>query len=164
MYSLQKIVKEETVAEPVETPKKEPQKTVEEEVKPAAVEQQPTPAKTEVVNIVENKESLGEGVFATDYKQPSKKMLAKETGTGATFKSTSGWSDGRYYCLHNAAPSGTIIKVTNPANGKSVYAKVLGAMPDMLQNNNLLIRISNAAAESLGVNSDKFDCELEYSK
>jgi LysM repeat protein len=88
----------------------------------------------------------------------------KETGAGNVFKSSSGWSDGKYYCLHNNAQPGTIIKVTCNATGKSIYAKVLDVVPDIKQNNGLLIRISNAAAEELGVGENKFDCTLSYSK
>ena len=66
------------------------------------------------------------------------------------FRSTSGWDDGKFYCLHNSAKQGTIVKVTNTANGKSIYAKVLDMMPDLKQNDKLVIRISNAAADALG--------------
>ncbi len=88
----------------------------------------------------------------------------KETGAGNVFKSSSGWSDGKYYCLHNNAQPGTIIKITSNTTGKSIFAKVLDAVPDIKQNNGLLIRISNAAAEELGVGENKFDCTLSYSK
>jgi hypothetical protein len=83
----------------------------------------------------------------------------------ALFKSTSGWHDGKYYCLHNMATPGTIVKITNNANGKSIYAKVLDIMPDIKQNNGLIICVSNAAADVLGVTENsKLDCTLNYSK
>jgi LysM repeat protein len=85
-----------------------------------------------------------------------------ETGQGGVFKSNSGWEDGKYYCLHNTAPEGSIIKITT-TSGKSVYAKVLDVIPDIKQNAGLLILISNAAAAELGA-ADKFDCTLTYSK
>jgi hypothetical protein len=37
-------------------------------------------------------------------------------------------------------------------------------MPDIKQNNGVLIRISNAAAAELGLDDVKFDCTLSYSK
>ena len=89
--------------------------------------------------------------------------MENEFGAAATFKTTSGWQDGKYYCFHNTAEPGTIIKVTNNANGKAVYAKVLDAIPDIKQNAGLLIRISNSAAEELGA-TDKFDCSISYAK
>lgn len=95
--------------------------------------------------------------------QAGKKSPVNETGSAGVFKSTSGWQDGKYYCFDNDAPPGTIIKVTDNTNNKSVYAKVLDAIPDIKQNSGLSIIISNAAAEELG-SGDKFDCALSYVK
>ena len=86
----------------------------------------------------------------------------EEKGTAGVFKSTSGWEDGKYYCLQNKASQGAIVKITNPANGKSIYAKVLDSMPDLKQNDNLTIRISSAAADALGEGSVNFECEINY--
>ena len=105
------------------------------------------------------------GLFKNDFdKQTHNTPVTDETGTAAIFKSTSGWQDGKYYCLHNTAAPGTIIKITSTATGKSVYAKVLDIIPDINQNNGLLIRLSNAAAAELGIAENKFDCSLSYSK
>jgi LysM repeat protein len=86
----------------------------------------------------------------------------EESGVAGVFKSTSGWEDGKYYCLHNGATSGTILKITNKANGKSIYAKVLDTMPDLRPNANLIVRLSNAAADFLGAGSNNFNCSLSY--
>ncbi len=103
------------------------------------------------------------GKFKSLYNdQIKKKSLENEFGTAAIFKTTSGWQDGKYYCFHNTAEPGTIIKITNNANGRSVYAKVLDAIPDIKQNTGLLLRISNSAAEELGVSDNKFDCSISY--
>jgi LysM repeat protein len=97
--------------------------------------------------------------------QTSNKPLVSETGTGGVFKSSSGWEDGKYYCLHNAAAAGTIIKITNKVTGKWVFAKVLDMIPDIKQNTGLLIRLSNAAADAVGATADsKLDYTLSYSK
>jgi LysM repeat protein len=98
------------------------------------------------------------GIFKTLYNNGGNET----SGTAGVFKSTSGWEDGKYYCLHNAAPQGSIIKITNKANGKFVYAKVLDVMPDLKQNNNLQIRISNAAADILGAGLSNFECSISY--
>jgi LysM repeat protein len=90
--------------------------------------------------------------------------VVTESGAANVFKSNSGWGDGKYYCLHNGAQPGTIMKITSTATGKSVYAKVLDAIPDIKQNTGLIIRLSNAAAEELGVGENKFDCTLAYHK
>jgi len=105
------------------------------------------------------------GFFKTSFDKQEKKDVVKyETGSAAIFKSNSGWEDGKYYCLHNAATPGTIIKVTSVATGKAIYAKVLDVIPDIKQNNGLLIRISNSAAQELGIGDARFDCTLTYSK
>ncbi|MGZ5253863.1 MAG: LysM peptidoglycan-binding domain-containing protein [Flavitalea sp.] len=84
------------------------------------------------------------------------------SGVSGIFKSTSGWNDGKYYALMNNVPVGTIVKVTFPSNSKSVYAKVLGQMPDMKESLGLTIRISEAAATELGAGNSKFGVEVKY--
>lgn len=109
--------------------------------------------------------NFGAGIFKTDFDiQAKTNHIITENGSAGTFKSTSGWQDGKYYCLHNMAAPGTIIKIVNNANGKSVYAKVLDLIPDIKQNAGLVVCISNAAAEVLGITGDKADCTLNYSK
>jgi LysM repeat protein len=83
-----------------------------------------------------------------------------KSGDAATFKSTSGWQDKKYYVLINDIAPGTILKIS--ASGKVVYAKVLGSMPEMKENNGLLLRISNAAASELGIIDPKFPVEIRY--
>jgi len=97
------------------------------------------------------------GFFSTDYAGNGKTA----SGTAGTFKSTSGWSDGKYYALMNAVPVGSIIRVTG-TNGKTIYAKVLGQLPEMQESNGLLIRISNAASAELGLGEGKFPVEVKY--
>lgn len=87
-----------------------------------------------------------------------------ESGASGVFKSTSGWQDGKYYCFHNTAQQGTVLKITNPATGKTIYAKVLDLLPDMKQNAGLILLVSNAAASELGATTTRFDCSLSYTK
>jgi LysM repeat protein len=84
------------------------------------------------------------------------------TGMAATFKSTSGWSDRKYYILINDIPAGTILKVN--ANNKTIYAKVLEGLPELKDNRDLLCRLSNAGASALGITDTKFSVELYYSE
>jgi LysM repeat protein len=86
----------------------------------------------------------------------------EENGVAGVFKSTSGWEDGKFYCLHNGAQSGTILKITNKVNGKSIYAKVLDTMPDLKPNASLVVRVSSAAADVLGAGSNNFNCSISY--
>lgn len=105
------------------------------------------------------------GVFKSDYdEQVRKGELTFEKGEAGLFKSNSGWEDGKYYCLHNSSNPGTVIKITSNLTSISVYAKVLDLIPDIKQNSGLLIIISNAAAQELGMGDGKFDCALNYIK
>ncbi len=119
------------------------------------------------VNIVRTSSTINfkGGKFKSLYSDQIKnRQLENVFGIAALFKTTSGWQDGKYYCFYNTAEPGTILKVTNNANGKSIYAKVLDAIPDIKQNTGLLLRISNSAAEELGVSDIKFDCSITYAK
>lgn len=68
-----------------------------------------------------------------------------------------------YYAFHNATPKGAIIKVFNPGNGKTIYVKVLGPLPDTKLYANSIIGICATAKEALGVTDNKSWCELSYS-
>lgn len=96
--------------------------------------------------------------------QSANKPPINETASAGVFKSTSGWQDGKYYCFSNNAAPGTVIKIIDYATGKSVYAKVLDAIPDVKQNAGLSIIISNSAAEELGARETNFNCTLNYVK
>ncbi len=155
----------ETVKAPVKEVAK-PVAVVKEVAKPVIVEKVVPIKKDPIVTKVEE-ESISEDADAKDFKGGIFKSLysnggSEASGTAGVFKSTSGWEDGKYYCLHNAASQGTIVKITNKANGKFVYAKVLDVMPDLKQNNNLQIRISNAAADILRAGLSNFECAISY--
>jgi LysM repeat protein len=103
----------------------------------------------------------GESYFAANYSINAANAQEKTiTGTAATFKSTSGWSDNKYYILLNEVAPETIVKVT--VNGKFVYAKVLESLPDLKDNKGIICRLSNAAASALGVSDAKFAVEISF--
>lgn len=102
-----------------------------------------------------------EGFFKSAYikQNVSTKNVTAKAGV---FKSTSGWSDGKFYCFHNRAATGSIVAITHPNTGKTVYAKVLDVVPDISENVGIDVRISNAAAEALGTTDATFNCTLSY--
>ena len=109
--------------------------------------------------------NTGVSSFKSLYDQQKKNTeIIEVTGNAGVFKSTSGWTDNKYYCLQSNTSPGTIIKITNPANGKFVFAKVLDNIPDIKQNEGLLIVISNAAADALGATEGNFNCSINYAK
>ncbi|HTL08666.1 MAG TPA: LysM peptidoglycan-binding domain-containing protein [Chitinophagaceae bacterium] len=100
------------------------------------------------------------GYFKTQYEESGKSI----SGSAGIFKSTSGWSDGKFYALVNNVPVGTIIKVNNPVSGRAIFAKVLGNLPEMKESQGLVARISDAGASELeaGGSTGKFSVELRW--
>ena len=132
---------------PVPSPPKEEKEPVK---TPAAEEKAPV-INQPVSNPVKTLAS-GESYFRGAYENGGRKA----SGTAGIFKSQSGWQDGKYYALMNDMAIGTIVKITNPSTSRSVYAKVLGQLPDMKESAGLMLRLSDAAAAVLGVGDSKF--------
>lgn len=139
------------------------QETPKTETAPVTNSQPQTPVAPVTNQNVKNSE--GTGYFKNLYNQQNQQSsVVDKSGSAGVFKSTSGWQDGKYYCFNNDAAPGSILKITNNATGKTVYAKVLDAIPDIKQNSGLVIVISNAAAQELGAGENQFDCVVSYAK
>jgi LysM repeat protein len=72
-------------------------------------------------------------------------------------------TEGKYYALHRTAPVGTIIKVTNTANQKFVYVKVVGKIPAREEYSVIILQVSRSASEKLEANDARFNAMLNYS-
>lgn len=108
---------------------------------------------------------MGPGYFKNDFDHQIKStpITKSETVTSGIFKMNSKLQDVKYYLLIDGVTPGTVIKVINPENNKAIYAKVLGEMSGIRQNQGLDIRISNTAANSLGISeTDKFIVKVNY--
>mgnify|MGYP003508994627 FL=1 len=81
-------------------------------------------------------------------------------GIATWVKSSGGEED--FFALHPTAPKGTEVLVKNMMNGKTVTVKVIGKLPDTSENEHVLIKISSAAANKLGVLDEKFLAALYY--
>jgi hypothetical protein len=139
-----------------------PEKTKPAEEKPIVTAIQTSNSNPVAVN---NAPDFTRGYFKNLYvEQTANKSPIDKSGSGSVFKSTSGWQDGKYYCFSNDATAGTVLKITDNATGKSVYAKVLDAIPDIGQNSGLITVVSNAAANALGSGENKFDCLISFAK
>lgn len=147
-----------TQPEPVQpAPKEEPKKEDPKREEPKRTEPVTKPQGEPVSN--------AQGYFKADYEQQVKQnpVSKNTTVTASIFKTSSGWEDGKYYLLIDGVATGTIVQLTNPDNNKAIYAKVLGEMNGIRQNQGLGIRISNAGAGALGVaESDKFILKIAY--
>jgi LysM repeat protein len=109
--------------------------------------------------------SSSEGYFKNDFEKQIKitAVTKDQTVAAGIFKTTSGWTDAKYYMLMDGVQPGTIIKIINPENNKAVFAKVLGEMAGIRQNEGYNIRISNAAAAALQIQEqDKFIVKVNY--
>lgn len=140
---------------------------------PPVVKMEPTPApRKEAEKVMDTKPVVttsasadGTGFFKPYFEEQIRQQPASknETVTSGIFKTTSGWQDAKYYLLIDNVPTGSIVRIVNPENSKAVYAKVLGQMNGIRQNQGLNIRISSAAAAALGVaDTEKFIVNLNY--
>ncbi|GAA4327229.1 LysM peptidoglycan-binding domain-containing protein [Flaviaesturariibacter amylovorans] len=105
------------------------------------------------------------GFFKTHYEQQLRTQNAgkDQNAIAGIFKTASGWQDMKYYILMDGAEPGTIVKVVNVTNSKTVYAKVLGGMSGIRQNTGFDVRLSNAAASVLETgDAEKFTVRVVY--
>lgn len=170
---VQSNVQPEKKQPPVEEPKKEEvvqKKEAVVEKKKEIVQTQEAEKKIDppVVTKVSNPVTVANGsggYFKSQFDLQVKTQAAKvdETAAAGIFKTASGWQDAKYYALIDHVEPGTIIRVINPTNNKAIYAKVLGEMSGIRQNEGYDIRISNAAASALNVtDTDKFIVRVNY--
>ena len=145
------IVKQETVVtNKEEAPKQEPEKRIE-------------PATKQVSSVAMSDGAGGYFKPQFDLQIKTQPVKADQTASAGIFKTSSGWQDAKYYALMDNVEPGTIIKVVNPTNNKAIFAKVLGEMSGIRQNQGYDVRISNAAASALAVSdTDKFIVRVNY--
>ena len=108
----------------------------------------------------------GDGHFKEEYNTQtnSGKNIQKGTMKGGSFKSTSGWTDGKYYILVDGIERGTILQLLNTSNKKFIYAKVLAGIAETKPGAVEAFLISNAAAQQLGLSSSNFELEISWEK
>lgn len=154
------------------------EETKEAEKKEISAEQKPKQEETQNNNNTVKKDTVkeepkninpvpvtGDGYFKNHFAQQIQitPLSKEETVTSGIFKTTSGISEGKFYALLDGVEPGTIIRVINPSNNRVIYAKVLGQMSGVRQNEGLNLRISNAAASMLSINeTDKFIVKVNY--
>lgn len=157
-------IKEDKTEQKKEESKDDKIEPKKEETKPEKIEVKKT---EEIIPVKEEMkaQAAGLGYFRTSFDQQVKQQPVRreQTVTSGIFKTASGWSDSKYYLLMDGIDPGTIVRITNPTNNKILYAKVLGEMNGLKQNQGLNIRISNAAAAALDIpETDKFIVKVNY--
>ncbi len=155
---------QQTAQPKTDVAEKKPEPIVEK--KPAVVAETKKPQQnTSSVTTNQQVSASGAGYFKGQFDQQNKKIGTNKdlTVTSSIFKTASGWQDAKYYALMDNIEPGTIIRVINPDNNKAIFAKVLGEMSGIRQNQGLEVRISNAAASALNVTeTDKFVVKVNY--
>lgn len=68
----------------------------------------------------------------------------------------------KFFALHKTAKEGTVIKVRNVMNDITVYVRVIGTIPEVGSNEDLIIKINQRAYESLKAIDKRFRVEISY--
>ena len=84
----------------------------------------------------------------------------KETGQAEVIEGTGNHK--KYLVLHRTAPVGTIMRIRNEENDITVFARVVGVLPDTGDNSKLLIKVSKAAYDQLKAVNSRFPVEISY--
>ena len=105
---------------------------------------------------------LGEGFFKSEYEAQLKASSETKSGNGkcSAFKSSSGWSDGKFYLIADGIERGTIVLVKHTVTGKIIYAKVLASLEEVKPNSGEKFILSEAGVSQLGVKGNDYSVEI----
>lgn len=88
------------------------------------------------------------------------KKVVHEIGKGERITTNSTSS----FVLHRTFPVGSMVFLVNPTNRIATQAKVIGKIPNIDSNKEIIIKISEAACKELFIVNDKFAIEVVYEK
>ncbi|GIV33013.1 MAG: hypothetical protein KatS3mg031_0548 [Chitinophagales bacterium] len=114
--------------------------------------------------------TAGENPSERRLKESLQKQFAKEEaakGGTEVVRGIATWIDNdekenttNLFALHKYLPIGTIVRIRNLMNNRELYVKVIGKLPDNDEYQNVIIKVSKAAARQLHVLDEKFLVEL----
>jgi len=93
----------------------------------------------------------------------SKKNKKEIASQGVCFWPKDSKEKGSLYALHRDARIGSIISVSNPMSNRTVYAKVIGRIPEGYERN-IEVVLSPEAARKLGARDPRFFVKTKYLK
>lgn len=64
--------------------------------------------------------------------------------------------------LHRTAPIGTVMRITNPMNNRTTFAKVVGRFTDSQSTHDAIIVMTKNVAEALGALDKRFQVNISY--
>lgn len=108
------------------------------------------------------KQSVESGALKVRFDQDKAKHKETES-QGVCFWQKDSKEKGDLYALHREAAVGTIIAVTNPIYQRTVFAKVIGRIPDGYEKN-LEVILSPEAARKIGAKDPRFFVKVKYLK
>lgn len=98
----------------------------------------------------------------TKYEE-EKKHKKEGISQGVCFWQKDSKEKGDLYAMHREADIGTIMAVTNPMGGRTVYAKVIGRIPSGYESN-IEVILSPEAARNLGARDPRFFVKVKFLK
>jgi LysM repeat protein len=129
-----------------------------------------TTTPTTTTSEVEVEEVKSEPTVTVPAAEPKQESTAPNTSGGFTNTKESGLAEvipgteanKKYLVLHRNAPVGSVIRIKNEENDLTIFARVVGVLPETGDNSKVLIKLSKAAFEQLkGVNT-RFPVEILY--
>jgi LysM repeat protein len=96
------------------------------------------------------------------YQQATGASVTEESGAAVFYPLKTKAEPGVYYAFHNTAIHGSILKIMNPANGKIIYAKVIGTLPKLKEYHNAIVGLSSNAISAVGARDQRMFCKLKY--
>lgn len=118
------------------------------------------PVETPVKEVSAALPDMGKPVIITESVRNSNEII--ESGLAELIEGTE--ANRKYLALHRTAPAGTILKVRNEMNGREVFVRVIGKLPDTALTDKLIIRISKSAYDRLGAIDPRFRVEVTFYK
>jgi LysM repeat protein len=89
-----------------------------------------------------------------------RKKVSYEIGKGVKIPTTSD----EKVALHRTAPVGTTVTVINSANRLATKVRIIGKIPTIDRNNDVIIKLSEAACKELAVVNEYFAVEVYFEK
>jgi len=89
-------------------------------------------------------------------------LFEKNEKGAATYIEDASLDPNKKLILHRTAPIGTVMRITNPMNNKTTFAKVVGRFTDTQATKDVIIVMTKNVAESLGALDKRFHVNISY--
>lgn len=117
------------------------------------------PVVKSTVPVIVNNERA-EAILTSPKEEEKPYKNIKQTGLAEVIDGTGNHK--KYLVLHKEAPVGTIMRVRNEENDITIFARVVGKLPDTGDNSKLVVKLSKAAFDQLRAVNSRFPVEVSY--